>query len=80
MARELIWLEDRSFAAWACNACRWITLNPNPASPGKTSEKVLGAFNLHDRAKFPRTLCPEAKKVRPATNKPPDAPTYPASG
>jgi hypothetical protein len=63
MARELIWLEDRNFAAWACNACRWLILNPDPASPGKPSVKVIDAFNLHDCAKFPRARRPETEKA-----------------
>jgi hypothetical protein len=24
MARELVWLEDSTFAAWGCNTCGWI--------------------------------------------------------
>jgi hypothetical protein len=69
MARELIWLENQSFAAWACNECRWIIRNPNPASPGKPCAKAIDAFNLHDCAKFPLAQRPETERSRAATNK-----------
>jgi len=54
MPRELIWLEDSTFAAWGCSVCNWIFANPGIAEDGKPPAKVLDAFRQHDCAKFPR--------------------------
>ena len=51
--RELVWLENSSFAAWGCAACDWII--PNPGTPSdKPSTNVKERFNNHDCDKFPR--------------------------
>jgi hypothetical protein len=54
MGRELVWLENSSFAAWGCKSCGWIM------PPRKVSDKppsiVKQAFNKHDCANFPRAL------------------------
>jgi hypothetical protein len=50
--RELVWLENSSFAAWGCAACNWII--PNSSSPsGKASIHAKEAFDKHDCDKFP---------------------------
>jgi hypothetical protein len=59
MARELIWLENTSFAAWGCAACDWIVPNPGPTFSGKPPLQVKEAFNKHECAKFPRQQSPE---------------------
>ena len=62
MLRELIWLEDSTFAAWACKACTWIL----PSSRGVMgpSEAVKEAFEKHDCAKFARIADGKAKRPR----------------
>jgi hypothetical protein len=53
LGRELIWLEDRSFAAWGCGVCNWIFHRPGLEGPAKPPE-VTEAFNKHECANFPR--------------------------
>jgi hypothetical protein len=50
MARELVWLENSTFAAWGCAACAWVM----PGQSGKPPREVKEAFNQHECAKFPR--------------------------
>jgi hypothetical protein len=54
MARKLVWLENRSFAAWGCEACNWLFQNIRAAVPRKPSTFALEAFNKHDCAEFLR--------------------------
>jgi hypothetical protein len=54
MARELVWLENSTFAAWGCSACNWILANPGTTLPGNPSTEVKDAFNKHDCTAFPR--------------------------
>jgi hypothetical protein len=56
MARELIWLEDSTFAAWGCGICNWIFQNPGVEEPAKPPTQVVEAFNKHECAKFPRHI------------------------
>ena len=42
MGRKLVWLESRSFAAWGCEACAWIT--PGLRLSGKPSHAVKEDF------------------------------------
>jgi hypothetical protein len=51
MARELVWLEDNTFAAWGCKRCGWIL--PGKRSNGPSPE-VKEAFSKHECAKTPR--------------------------
>jgi hypothetical protein len=51
--RMLIWLENFTFAAWACAACNWITQNPGVAASAGPPPKVLQAFMQHDCRKIP---------------------------
>jgi hypothetical protein len=53
MARELVWLENDTFAAWGCSECSWI-VNPETKRSEKPSTRVKDAFNKHDCAAFPR--------------------------
>jgi len=54
MARELIWLENFTFAAWGCSACAWIFPNPGEPVSGRPPAKVKEPFDKHECAKFPR--------------------------
>ncbi len=54
MARQLVWLEDNTFAAWGCSECHWLVVNPEPERSEKPSTQVKGAFNKHDCDTFPR--------------------------
>ena len=54
MARQLVFLEKSSFAAWGCDGCNWIV--PGHMESGKPSLAVKEAFNNHDCAQFPRAL------------------------
>lgn len=54
MGKELVSLENGSFAAWGCKACGWIV--PRWKVSGKPPQVVSEAFEKHDCAKFPRTL------------------------
>jgi hypothetical protein len=58
MARELIWLENSTFAAWGCTGCAWIISNPEPAVSGKPPATVKETFDKHECAKFPRKPLP----------------------
>jgi hypothetical protein len=53
MARELVWLENNSFAAWGCSECSWI-VNPETKRSKKPSTSVEDAFKKHDCAASPR--------------------------
>jgi hypothetical protein len=53
MARELLWLENNSFAAWGCSECYWI-VNPETKRSEKPSTQVKNAFKKHNCALFPR--------------------------
>jgi hypothetical protein len=48
MKRELVWLENSTFAAWGCGACGWIMPNPRFASSDTPSGEVKEAFNEHE--------------------------------
>ena len=54
MAREPVWLENNTFAAWGCTGCAWIIPNPGPTVSGKPPATVKDAFDKHECAKFPR--------------------------
>jgi len=54
MPRELVWLENGTFAAWGCGACGWIMPNPRSASSDVPSAEVKEAFNKHECQKHPR--------------------------
>jgi hypothetical protein len=54
MGRELVWLENETFAAWGCDACGWIV--PGWRVFGQPPVAVKEAFEEHDCAKFPRLL------------------------
>ena len=58
MVRELIWLENFTFAAWGCSTCAWIFPNPGETVSGKPPKKVQEAFDQHECAKFPRIARP----------------------
>lgn len=61
MARELVWLENSTFAAWGCSACYFIVPNTSPATSGKPSREVIAAFNRHECAKFPQPPSPKTQ-------------------
>jgi hypothetical protein len=50
MARELIWLEDSTFAAWGCSQCGWIVTNAGITAAGKPPARVKDAFDKHECA------------------------------
>src|SRR5579864_5578911 len=54
MGRELVWLENSTFAAWGCSTCAWIVPNPGATVSGKPPTSVKDTFDKHDCAKFPR--------------------------
>jgi hypothetical protein len=54
MGRELVWLENNTFAAWGCSECDWLLGNPGTKLSEKPSAQVKDAFNRHDWVKFPR--------------------------
>lgn len=64
--RELLWLENPSFAAWGCGACGWIELNRGRRLSGKASSTIQAAFDKHDCKKFPRRAVQE-NGSRPAS-------------
>lgn len=52
--RELIWFENRDFAAWGCKACAWIMSEHGPTTSGRPPAAVKEAFDQHECANFPR--------------------------
>lgn len=54
MARELVWLENYSFAAWGCSECHWLVVNPETNLSEKPPLAVKDAFKKHSCATFPR--------------------------
>jgi hypothetical protein len=54
MAREIVWLENISFAAWGCSACNWILPGPRPTESGRSPATIKEAFDKHECAKSPR--------------------------
>jgi hypothetical protein len=62
MARELVWLENGTFAAWGCSECYWIVVPPKRSE--KPSAQVKHAFNSHNCALFPRY-----RKKKPGSTK-----------
>jgi hypothetical protein len=64
VAKELVWLEDNTFAAWGCAACNWILPSIHAIQSDQPSTTVRKAFDKHDCAQFPRN--PSAKEKRPS--------------
>jgi hypothetical protein len=62
MARALVWLENSTFAAWSCSACRWILTGSGPTADGKPPTEVQAAFDGHDCAKFAGMIGSRAKR------------------
>jgi hypothetical protein len=63
--RELLWLENLSFAAWGCSACGWIALNSRRKLAGEASSTMRAAFDKHDCKKFPRyDVLPRERRLR----------------
>jgi hypothetical protein len=62
MGRDLVWLEDYSFAAWGCAACIWIAPNLSLTRSGKASTAIRAAFDRHDCKKFPRHISTNEKR------------------
>jgi len=56
MARELVWLENSTFAAWGCSACYWLVANPKATVSKDPPAEVKAAFNNHDCATNPRFM------------------------
>ena len=64
MARQLVWLEDSTFAAWGCSACSWVLANPSPS-------QAKQEFDEHACADFPRrTRERKEPRTRPSAMKP----------
>jgi hypothetical protein len=61
MARDLVWLENFSFAAWGCSACGWI-MPTAPKVSASASAPVRAAFAKHNCSKFPRFIPPKGKR------------------
>ena len=53
MAKDLVWLENYSFAAWGCASCSWIISNVGLTLPGEASAAIKAAFQKDDCKKFP---------------------------
>ena len=53
MSRDLVWLQNYSFAAWGCAACSLITPNLDRTLSGQASAPTRAAFEKHDCKKFP---------------------------
>jgi hypothetical protein len=53
MERNLVWLENRTFAAWGCSECNWLLTNPGTDLSEKPATRVKKDFNEHDCAMFP---------------------------
>jgi hypothetical protein len=62
MARELVWLENSTFAAWGCTDCDWILRNPGLAVSDRPSAKAKEVFEQHKCAEFPRVRIAEKRK------------------
>ena len=62
--RELLWLENFSFAAWGCRACGWIEPSRGHELSGKPSSMIRAAFDQHDCKKFPRHTVPGERQPR----------------
>jgi hypothetical protein len=62
MARELVWLENSTFAAWGCTECDWILPNPGRRVSDKPSAKDKEVFEQHKCAEFPRVRIAEKRK------------------
>jgi hypothetical protein len=60
MSREIVWLENNTFAAWGCSACGWIA--PGTNVTGKPPLTVKNTFNEHDCTKHPRHTGAAQKK------------------
>jgi len=71
MVRDLVWLQNFSFAAWGCSKCGWI-IPTGPAVSAKASAPVCAAFAKHNCRNFPRHSASDAsrntssKEKRPA--------------
>jgi hypothetical protein len=61
MDRDLVWLENQSFAAWGCSTCGWITPR-RPVAATKASAPVCAAFAKHNCAEFPRYISPRERR------------------
>ena len=53
MVRDVIWLENDTFAALGCSSCRWIVSNPGPISE-QAPARIKEAFDKHECADYPR--------------------------
>jgi hypothetical protein len=62
MARDLVWLENDTFAAWGCEECRWII--PGRRVSGKPPLEVKEAFDKHECAKFPAYPTKQERKPK----------------
>jgi hypothetical protein len=64
MAKDLVWLENHSFAAWGCSGCAWV-MPTSPTVSAKKSAPARAAFTQHDCKKFPRYISPKDKRPPP---------------
>jgi hypothetical protein len=62
MARDLVWLENYSFAAWGCSACSWIEPHLRLTQSVEASAAIRATFSKHDCKKFPRHISPSEKR------------------
>jgi hypothetical protein len=61
-ARELLWLENGTFAAWGCAECNWIVPTPGRTVSHKTPAEVKEAFDQHECARYPRLTSVQRRK------------------
>jgi hypothetical protein len=47
MPRQLIWLENNSFAAWGCSDCDWVLPNTDAPAQAEPSAEVQAVFDAH---------------------------------
>ncbi len=55
MVRELVWLENETFAAWGCRGCTWIVSGGGPI-PVRAPATIQQAFDQHQCVDFPHQL------------------------
>jgi hypothetical protein len=56
MRREMVWVEEVGFGAWACSACGW-EFNPSAVPTGKTIAEIKQNYERQRDSEFRSHLC-----------------------
>jgi len=64
MARELVFLENSTFAAWGCRECSWIIPNAAPELSDKPPASVQGSLQPTRMREIPSTITQKTGKLR----------------